>query len=66
MQGDVSGEHTTVAGAAKILGIDETDATVKFQSQTFDVAHYCVWKKVGEMDAEKADLNPSQAQPGPW
>ena len=55
-----------MAGAAKILGIDETDATVKFQSQTFDVAHYCVWKKVGEMDAEKADLNPSQAQPGPW
>ena len=37
-------------GPAKILDIDETGATVKFQSQTFIVARHCVRKKVEEKD----------------
>ena len=37
-------------GPAKILDIDETGVTVKFQSQSFKVARYCVRKKLEEKD----------------
>ena len=37
-------------GPAAILDIDESVATLKFQSQTFKVARYCVRRKVEEKD----------------
>ena len=37
-------------GSAKILKIDDAGATAKFQSQTFEVAQYCVRKKVDMQD----------------
>ena len=40
------------------LDIDGTGVTVKFQSQTFKVALFCVRKKGGEQDAEDAELDP--------
>ena len=41
-------------GPERILDIDETGATVKFQSQTSKVARFCVRKKVEEKDVEEA------------
>ena len=49
-------------GPAKIFDIAETGVAVKFQSQTFRVARYCVRKKVEEKDVEKAKCNPSSTQ----
>ena len=49
-------------GPAKILDIDETGATAKFQSQTFKVARYFARTKVGERDVEDADRDPSHAR----
>ena len=46
-------------GPSEILDIDETGATVKFQSQTYKVARKCVRKKAGAQDVGEADWNPS-------
>ena len=35
-------------GPAKILDIDDTGATVKFQSRTFNMARYCVREEAEE------------------
>ena len=52
-------------GPAKIMAIDDTGATVKFQAQTLKVARYCFWKKVGEEDVEEAEWKPPSTQPMP-
>ena len=45
-----------------ILDIGETDVTVKFQSQTFKVARFCVRKTGKEEDVEDAALDTSHAR----
>ena len=44
-------------GPALISDIDETGVTVKFQSQTFDVARFCVREKGEEKDADDSELD---------
>ena len=46
-------------GPAKILDIDYARVPVKFQSQTFKAARYCVRKKMGVQDAAEVDWNPA-------
>ena len=51
-------------GPAKILDINETGVTSKFQSRTFKDARYCVGKKEETTDAEEVDGNPASDQWG--
>ena len=44
-------------GLSLTLGTDDADATVKFQSQTFKVARFCVRKKGEETDVADAELD---------
>ena len=39
---------------------------MEFQSQTLKVARYCVRKKVGENDVDRADWNPASGTRGVW
>ena len=61
--------HPRWRGPATILDIDETGVLVKFQSQSFKVARYCVRKQVkasddgsgnvhGEADARLRNMDP--------
>ena len=54
----------TLAWAAT-LDIDETGVSVKFQSQTFRAARYCVSKKTEQQDVKEVDRNPAPSQSGP-
>ena len=45
-------------GPVKILEIDETGETAKFQSRTFKVARFRAREKAEEKDAEAAKLDP--------
>ena len=49
-------------GPALISDIDETGATVKFQSQTFKVARFCARKRREEKDVEGDELDPVRAR----
>ena len=49
-------------GPALISGIDKTGVAAKFQSQTFEVARYCVRGKVKAKDAEGAELDPMRVR----
>ena len=44
-------------GPALILDIDDAGAMVKFQSQIFKVARFCVRKKAGRKGAEEPELD---------
>ena len=44
-------------GSAKVIGIDDAGVTVKFQSQTFKAARYCVRKKEDVQVAGAVDWN---------
>ena len=52
-------------GPAKILDIDDAGVTVKFQSQTFEEAQYCVREKVEGKDVEGAEWGPASSQSRP-
>ena len=49
-------------GPAIIMDIDEPGVTVKFQSQTFKVARYCVRKQVEEEDVDDEEFDPSHVR----
>ena len=51
-------------GPAKILDIDGTEVTAKFQSQTFKVARYCVRAKVEGADADDEESDPLHVRMG--
>ena len=51
---------------AKILDIDETGVTAKFQSQTFTVARYCVRKQMVEKDVSELEWRPASGKSDSW
>ena len=65
LQGRESEEHTRFGGrgAPKILDIDETGVTVKFQSQTLMVARYCARKQVEKKGVEEVEWSPMLSRP---
>ena len=46
-------------GPAAFLDTDDAGATVKFQSQTFQAARYCVGMEVGGQDVGEEEWNPA-------
>ena len=63
---DVRVGDCTVLQGAKILDIDDTGATVKFQSQTFKVTRYCLRKKLDEKDVGEVEGNPATGTADSW
>ena len=53
-------------GKLEILDIDETGATVEFQSQTLRAARNCERKTLGEKVAGGAEWNPASETMDPW
>ena len=47
------------SGTAKILDGDNAGATATFQSQTFKVGRYSVWKKVDAQDVGEVGWSPA-------
>ena len=53
-------------GPAAILDIDESGVVLKFQSQTFKVARYCVRRKVAEKDLPQSSSAGEPSLPINW
>ena len=51
---------------ATFLEIDDTGVTVKFQSQTFKAARYCVGMEVEEQDEGEVEWNPASGRSDTW